>query len=198
MKDLYFAFLTLKPLTGSSETDFFCSVKKQRGLSWLREIKLFLLISALSCSHVCLPSSIIFLKLFPLLHTPCPCTHFPSSLWKNKRRKCLSCPSLPLVVEAGAWQGRDTHTHTQPGPAPLHSKAAWAADGHTHCSAPASALVNAQEKWRTPKGTSKTTSRAFKAGNIDTGVSEFPSFLRIEVLDTAVLWEISVLRINCS
>lgn len=112
MKDLYFAFLTLKPLTGSSETDFFCSVKKQRGLSWLREIKLFLLISALSCSHVCLPSSIIFLKLFPLLHTPCPCTHFPSSLWKNKRRKCLSCPSLPLVVEAGAWQGRDTHTHT--------------------------------------------------------------------------------------
>lgn len=48
MKDLYFAYLIPNPLlAGSPETDFFCSEKKRRCLSCLREVRLFLLVSLL-------------------------------------------------------------------------------------------------------------------------------------------------------
>lgn len=148
----------------------------------------------------CLPSSIRFLKLFPLLHTPCPCTHFPPLCKKIKEKMAQLCPSVPLLLKAGAmpWQG-----HSQP--APHHPCTARLPEAELVMVTPTAVLEPQLWPWWLPrrserhlKVTSKTTSRAFRTGNMNTAMPEISSFLRLEVLDIAVLWEISVLRNNYS
>lgn len=52
--------------------------------------------------------------------------------------------------------------------------------GHTHSLAP-HLLCTARRSEKQLKVTSKTTSRAFKTGNMNAAMSEIPSFLRIEI-----------------
>lgn len=140
MKDLYFAFLTQSPSSLGLLTLIFSAQWTSRNQTVLAGISANLVPI---CGLVASPAQSHSLKLFPLLHTPCPCAHLPSPLCKKIKEKNASALSFPPNLKKNdqftkqfkqKWHSwwRLVHamagTHTQPGPSsPLPSKEEWKA-----------------------------------------------------------------------